>query len=209
MPLILASLVFLAIFATLTLNPGMPVPARTACWAVLLGTWTLFALDVAVRLTLAPSHTAFLRHHWPTLVFLVVPTLCPLRAVGMISGASIRHRRRGAALRFQAQVAAYAALSALLYGLTSALLVLGAERGAHRGTIRTFGDAAWWAISTITTVGYGDVYPVTGRGRWVGGLLMLGGVGLLGVVTASFASWFVSRFDDPHGRPTRPRNINK
>ncbi|MER7129699.1 potassium channel family protein [Streptosporangium saharense] len=197
MPLILASLVFLAAFATLTLVPGMPFPAQVASWAVLLGMWTLFAVDVAVQLTLAPSPMAFLRRHWLSLVFLVVPTLCPLRAVGMISRGSINRRRRGPTFRFQTQVAAYATLTTLLYGLTSALLVLGAERGAHRGTIRTFGDAAWWTVSTITTVGFGDVYPVTWRGRWVGGLLMVGGVGLLGVVTASFASWFVSRFDDP------------
>lgn len=194
-PLILVSLVFLAAFATLTLDPDSPFPVRMTCWAVLVGTWVLFALDVAVRLALAPNHMAFLRHHWLSLVFLVVPTLCPLRAVSMISRGSIKRRRRGPA--FEVQVAAYATLTTLLYGLTSALLVLGAERGAHRGTIRTFGDAAWWVASTVTTVGFGDVYPVTGRGRWIGGLLMVGGIGLLGVVTASFASWFVSRFDDP------------
>ncbi|MEV7907647.1 potassium channel family protein, partial [Streptomyces anulatus] len=194
LPLVLASLAFLAAFAALTLVPGMPPPARTACWTVVLGTWALLAADVVVRLALAPDRAAFLRGNWLALVILAVPTLCPLRAVGMISRATIRHRRRR--LEFHAQVTAYAGLTALLFGLTAALTVLHVERGAPRATIRSFGDAAWWAVSTITTVGYGDTYPVTGRGRWVGALLMLGGVGLLGVVTASFASWFVSRFDD-------------
>ncbi|GAA3097044.1 potassium channel family protein [Streptosporangium carneum] len=203
-PLILASLTFLAVFATLVLAPGMPRPLRTAGWAIMLGIWALFAVDVAVRLALAPDRRAFLRHNWLALVILAVPTLCPLRAVGMLSRASIRHRRR--MLEFHAQVAAYGGLTALLFGLTSALAVLHVERDAPDATIRTFGDAVWWAVSTIATVGYGDTYPVTGRGRWIGGVLMLGGVGLLGVVTASFASWFTSRFEDLreedlHGRP--------
>ncbi|MEV8635481.1 potassium channel family protein [Streptosporangium sp. NPDC051023] len=192
-PLVLASLAFLTAFAALSLKPDMPPPLTTACWAVIVGTWALLVTDVVVRLALTSDRAAFLRSNWLVLVILSVPMLCPLRTVGMISRATIRHRRRR--LEFQAQVAAYAGLTALLLGLTSALAVLRLERDAPKATIKSFGDAAWWAVSTITTVGYGDVYPVTARGRWVGGILMLGGVGLLGVVTASFASWFVSRFD--------------
>ncbi len=51
----------------------------------------------------------------------------------------------------------------------------------------------WWSITTITTVGYGDIYPVTGAGRFVAVALMVGGVSLLGVVTATLASWIVQR----------------
>jgi voltage-gated potassium channel len=59
--------------------------------------------------------------------------------------------------------------------------------GSH-ANIKTFGDALWWALSTMTTVGYGDRYPTTGEGRLVAGGLMLAGVALLGVITASLAS---------------------
>jgi voltage-gated potassium channel len=51
----------------------------------------------------------------------------------------------------------------------------------------------WWAISTVTTVGYGDRYPITVTGRVIAVLLMIGGISLIGVVTASLASWIVQR----------------
>lgn len=69
----------------------------------------------------------------------------------------------------------------------AALTVLDAERG-HGGNIQTFGDALWWAIVTMSTVGYGDKFPVTTEGRFVGVGLMLAGIALLGIVTASVAS---------------------
>src|SRR5664280_20387 len=55
------------------------------------------------------------------------------------------------------------------------------RRGASSGNIKTFPDALWWAITIVTTVGYGDRYPTTGTGRLVGGALMLVGIALLGV----------------------------
>src|SRR5664280_598244 len=70
------------------------------------------------------------------------------------------------------------------------------ERRAPSGNIKTFPDALWWAITTVTTVGYGDRYPTTGTGRLVGGALMLVGIALLGVITASIAAWFVDRLRD-------------
>lgn len=75
----------------------------------------------------------------------------------------------------------------------AALALLDAERYAPNSTITSFGDAAWWAITTITTAGYGDRFPVTGEGRFVAVGLMLAGIVLLGVVTAAVASWFVER----------------
>lgn len=78
-----------------------------------------------------------------------------------------------------------------LLGFTAAVAVLDAERSQPDANIKTFGDAAWWAITTITTVGYGDRYPITNVGRIAAVGLMLGGIALLGVVTAALASWFV------------------
>lgn len=75
----------------------------------------------------------------------------------------------------------------------AALAALDAERNSPGATITTFGDALWWAVVTITTVGYGDLSPVTIEGRMIAVALMIGGIGLLGVVTATLASWIVER----------------
>lgn len=72
------------------------------------------------------------------------------------------------------------------------LAVLDAERGAG-GSIQTFPDALWWAFVTITTVGYGDFFPVTNIGRFVAVAVMVGGIALIGIVTATLASWIVER----------------
>ena len=79
----------------------------------------------------------------------------------------------------------------MLVGFVASLAVLDAERHAPDASITTFGEAVWWTITTISTVGYGDRYPVTAEGRLVAASLMVAGIALLGVVTASLASWFV------------------
>ena len=76
----------------------------------------------------------------------------------------------------------------MLLVLVGALAGLDAERRSPEANITTFGDAVWWGLATITTVGYGDHLPVTPTGRAVAGTLMLAGVALLRVITASLAS---------------------
>ena len=58
--------------------------------------------------------------------------------------------------------------------------------------IKTAEDALWWSYTTITTVGYGDKFPVTTGGRAIGVILMTGGVGLFGTFTAFISSWFLA-----------------
>lgn len=72
----------------------------------------------------------------------------------------------------------------------SSIIILQVEK-APGSNIFTAGDALWWAFVTITTVGYGDLYPVTLEGRLVAVILMTTGVGLFGTFTAFVASWFV------------------
>lgn len=81
-------------------------------------------------------------------------------------------------------------LISLLMIVVSSIAILQVESHPD-STIKTAQDAVWWAIATITTVGYGDVYPVTPEGRIVASFLMVCGVGLLGTFSGFVASWFL------------------
>ena len=70
------------------------------------------------------------------------------------------------------------------------------EENAKGSNIHDYPDALWWAIVTVTTVGYGDRYPVTEGGRAVAVILMLVGIGLIGVLTATVASVFIKEHTD-------------
>jgi voltage-gated potassium channel len=86
-------------------------------------------------------------------------------------------------------------LLAIILVTACSIVILRVESAAN-GNIATANDALWWAFTTITTVGYGDRYPVTGEGRVIAVVLMIGGVGLFGTFSGLLASWFVGKDDD-------------
>ncbi|MFC7587661.1 potassium channel family protein [Nonomuraea antimicrobica] len=96
-------------------------------------------------------------------------------------------------LRLRAVV--YVSGTAIFLAVIGSIAVLDVERHNPDGNITTIGDALWWSLTTMTTVGYGDRFPITSEGRLVAAGLMLAGIALLGVVTAAIASWFVERFE--------------
>ena len=120
---------------------------------------------------------------------LALPLLRPLRLLRLIPLLSVLNRRARVTLR--GRVAVYIAGGASLLAFCAALAVLDAERSSPNANITDFGDAIWWAVTTMTTVGYGDRFPVTDTGRLVAFGLMMGGIALLGTVTATLASWLV------------------
>ena len=69
---------------------------------------------------------------------------------------------------------------------------------ASEPQVKTFGDGIWWALVTITTVGYGDITPLTTLGRVVAGLLMLLGLGLIATITAIVSAKFIQNYVDGH-----------
>jgi voltage-gated potassium channel len=98
---------------------------------------------------------------------------------------------RGFHLRVVVSVTVVASVIVMLSSLALWLL----ERHRAGSNIRSFGDAVWWAMETITTVGYGDHHPTTVPGRWVAGALMVIGLALVGVITATVVTWFFSELD--------------
>jgi voltage-gated potassium channel len=188
-PLMVGALVFLAAYALPILMPERPR------WLTLLGlaasaaSWVLFLIDFMVRVGLAPDRRQYLRRHWPDLLVLALPLLRPLRLLRLLVVLNVLHRRVGG--RVRGRIVVYVVVGSLLLAFCAALAELDAERGARGANIETFGDSFWWAMTTMTTVGYGDHYPVTAIGRCVAVTLMIGGVAMLGVVTATLASWLV------------------
>ncbi|MCW7941025.1 ion transporter [Streptomyces hygroscopicus] len=204
-PLGAASLLFLGSYAARVLGEGLPGPVRDMCLAVTYGTWALFIVDYSVRWHLSGEGVRFVQRHWLDSLVVLLPLLRPVR-IARVYDALQEHRRGTPRLSLQARVMLYAGLSAVLLGFSAALAVYEYEHTDPDATIRTFGDALWWAASTLATVGYGDVVPVTLPGRLVAVVLMGCGLGLLGAVTGSFSSWLMQRFtvrDDGGGPPGR------
>ena len=123
------------------------------------------------------------------LLMVVLPVARPLRLLRPFTLRKVMDRAPGTAIR--TRVMAYVIASAVLLIYTVALSVLSFEKGAPNANITTMGDALWWAIVTITTIGYGDFYPVTVPGRWAAAALMVGGFAVLSMVTAAVSSWLV------------------
>ncbi|MFI9153245.1 potassium channel family protein [Streptomyces sp. NPDC053367] len=191
-PLAVASLAFLASYAVQVLAPHGVLPVTVMC-----GAWALFALDYAVRWRLSGQGPGFVRRQWLDTLVVVLPLLRPLRIVRLYEAVQRRHGHPR--LPLHARVITYAGISTGLLGFAGALAVYQQERGAPGASMRTFGDAVWWTCSTLATVGYGDIAPVTPVGRLIAVGMMACGLALLGAVTGSFSSWLIqvfSRQDD-------------
>ncbi|MFE7749747.1 potassium channel family protein [Streptomyces sp. NPDC057428] len=191
-PLLLASLLFLAGYALFVLTDHDARLWRDLGLTLVCATWALFVVDYGVRLHLSGLGPRFVPTHGLDTVVLLLPLLRPLRVVRLYT--AVQTRRDRPRLSLYARVMAYAGVTAVLLGFSAALAVYQQERGAPGTSIRTFGDSAWWACTTLTTVGYGDAVPVTPVGRIIAAGLMACGLALLGAVTGSFSSWLLQVF---------------
>lgn len=194
LPLLALALVFLVVFLLPLYRPDLPSGVLRALRVLNVAVWVAFAVDYVVRLRLSPDRRAFVRGHVPDLLTLAVPVLRPLRLIRVAGVLGAAGRRAGQARLVG--TTAFVVGAVLLLVVVSAGLALDAERDAEGANLTSAGDAMWWALTTVTTVGYGDRFPVTGEGRAVAVGLMLGGIALLGVVTATIAAWFVDRLHD-------------
>lgn len=148
--------------------------------------WGAFAVDYGVRLYLVEDRRRFVRTHPLDLVAVLVPAFRSLRVLGVFGRVGVvaqRHRSE--------RVLVATALVVLTVVLVGAGAVLRPERQAPGANIRSYPDAIWWALTTVSTVGYGDRFPVTAEGRIIGGTLMVIGVGTMGMVTAALAYRFI------------------
>jgi voltage-gated potassium channel len=188
------AVLFLLAYAWPILEPGLGREWKTLCAVIQLASWVIFVLDYLARVWTAGDRRRYFTKHLLDLVIVALPALRPLRLLRLVILFRVLNRKAAATLR--GRVPLYVSTSAGTLVICAALAVLDAERHAAGSNIKTFGDALWWAVVTVTTVGYGDHFPVTLQGRFVAAGLMIGGVALIGVVTASFAAWFIDRVRD-------------
>ena len=189
-PLAVAAVLFLVLFSRQVLVQPQGREGHIV-WAVDWAIWGLFVVDYVVRLCLADNRWHWFLRHLLDFAIVALPLLRPLRLLRLLVLIEVLQKAIGDAFRGRIVVYTVSGVALLIY--TSSLAVFDKERYLHGATINSFGKALWWSITTVTTVGYGDVYPVTNTGRVIAVLLMIGGISLVGVVTAALASWIIER----------------
>jgi len=157
--------------------------------------WAIFAIDLAVKLIVSPHRLAYLKRHWLEVLVVVVPFFRPLRIIRVFIFGS----RAWVGTRRLVNVDFL-----LVYGIGLVIIaatVVASVEGGEGASIRSFPDALWWSMATITTVGYGDKVPVSAVGRAMGYILMMGGIAFFSGITANLASFLV------RGRDTRDKAL--
>ena len=163
----------------------------TATNFVMSVAWGIFVLDYVARLCLASNRRRWFVRHLLDLAVVVLPLFWPLRLFRLLFLIAVIEKAIGRAIR--GRVIIYTASGALLLVYACSLSILQVERARPDSSINNFGDALWWALETVTTVGYGDKSPHTTLGKLIAATLMIGGIGVVSLITASLAAWIVER----------------
>jgi voltage-gated potassium channel len=157
----------------------------------------VYGIDITIRSALAPRHVHYALSHPLALVAVLVPSVRVIFSLRLVRSVF----RRGHLSRFL--------VAAAVLVLNGAVIVYLFERHAPGSNIHTLGNALWWSFVTVTTVGYGDFYPVTTPGRVTACFIMSTGLLTLAVITAQVASSFVAQGPSrarlaPQDEPARP-----
>lgn len=153
----------------------------------------VYGIDIAIRSYLARRHLHYLLTHPLGIVAVILPPVRVIFSLRLVRSVF----RRGHLPRFL--------VAATVLVLNGAIIVYLVERHAPQSNIHTLGESVWWSVVTVTTVGYGDYYPVTVSGRITSCFIM--GIGLLtlAVITAQVASSFVSQGTGRSQRGPQPQ----
>ncbi|QWC85303.1 potassium channel family protein [Nocardioidaceae bacterium] len=189
-PMLVLAVVFVAAYAWQVVDQGLSSSTERLLEYVVWGTWMAFVVDYGVRLAVSRDRLRYFKQHWYEVPIVVLPMLRPLRLLQLL--VFVRVINRGAA-HAASRAATYIGMAAVIAVLIGALAVLDAEQDAAGANITSFGNALWWACVTVTTVGYGDFFPITVTGRLVALGLMVFGVALIGALTATVAAWLVGQ----------------
>lgn len=184
-PMAVLGVGYVAVYAVAVLNPN---PIVEAIDFIL---WIVFAIDVVLRFLVAPSISKFLLNNWLEILAVVVPQFRAARAIRPVVGL----KRFARLVRSRSQrLAAYTVALLPLSVFVAAIAFMDVEGySAER-----LDDALWWAMVTVSTVGFGDVIPATDGGRLVGSALMVFGVGIFASAAAIIADWLQGEKANPN-----------
>ena len=197
------SLTFLALaFLFAYSYPAFVVEVSPSSQSILDGiqwvSWVAFAADLLFGIYKSSDKAQFLKKHPLEILAVVLPFLRPLRLLRFISFGTLVFEKvnlgKSIAITFKVIV------TALFLTYLAGIEITMAERGKPGATIESIGDGFWWAITTLTTVGYGDIYPTTTEGRFIAVGLMVSGICVLGFISATVAAWFVKMTQDDSGQ---------
>jgi voltage-gated potassium channel len=195
-PMAVLGLAWLVI-AIAVLTTDLNGSASTVLVAALFVLWAVLLAEYLVRLVLTPDRRGYLRRRWVEPATVVIPPLQGWHLLGIERMGILLQEgelRLETILKHHSLFRVLIAAAATLF--LGAWLVLLFDERASGSNIHTYPDALWWAIVTVTTVGYGDRYPVSAGGRAVAVVLMLVGIGLIGTLTATVASVFIKEHTD-------------
>jgi voltage-gated potassium channel len=156
--------------------------------------WLAFAIDLLMGLITSENKIVYLKRHPLEIASVLLPFLRPLRLMRVISFGGLALQKVAVGRQFAITVKV--AVTTLFVAYIAAVQITITERAVDGSNIKNFADGFWWAITTVTTVGYGDRYPTTTEGRLLAVMLMFMGISLVGVITASVAAWFVKMSQD-------------
>lgn len=186
-PMFVASLLYLLAFAAPIVSTRIREPYDAHLNFLQLILWALFAADYCIRLYLAPRRLYFITHNLMNLAIVLLPAWRIVSFLAMIHLTANRQYKRLSELGMK--LFGYTAIFIIMF----ALAIYSVESSAPGAMIRDLPTAYWWTFTTLATVGYGDVYPVTGIGRVIAVVVMLYGVGLVAVATGALASWIIEK----------------
>ena len=194
------ALAFLVAFSYPAFVDSVPASTQTLLNFVQWVSWIAFAMDLIYGLSNAKNKKQYLKRHPLEVAAVVLPFLRPLRLMRVISFGGLAIQKVAIGRQFAITIKVF--LASIFVAYISAVQITITERAVDGSNIKNFGDGLWWAITTVTTVGYGDRYPTTTEGRFLAVALMIMGISLMGVITASVAAWFVKmgQEDETEGR---------
>jgi voltage-gated potassium channel len=183
------ALAFLVAFSYPAFNEDISDSTQTILDLIQWISWGAFASDLLYGLSTAKNKKSFLLKHPLDIAAVLLPFLRPLRLLRIISFGGLALQKVAMGKQFAITLKVF--IASIFIAYVAAIQITISERAVEGSNIKNFGDGLWWAITTVTTVGYGDKFPTTIEGKFLAVGLMIVGISLMGVITASVAAWFV------------------